>query len=149
MESERFDPDTALGEVDRTRAQVGARARSPWWFHVGLGLLVAQQTLVGGVAGRNWTFASFAALIVGAALLVALARRSSGLTVALPPGPRSRSVMSARFVVAIGCIWAAALIGNNAVDLVLAVIAFAATAVLGVAYDEAVSDEVAAARLRP
>lgn len=143
MESEWPDPVSAMDGVDQVRAQMGARVASPWWFHVGLGLLVAQQAFVSGVVGDNWTFVSFVVLVVGAAVLVALARRATGITVALPRGPRSRGVMTARFVAALVCIWGAALVGNTTLAVVLTVAAFVATVVLGLVYDHALADDVA------
>ncbi len=149
MESEWPDPVSAMGEVDQVRAQMSERVASPWWFHVGLGLLVAQQAFVSGMVVGLWTAVSFVVLIAGAAVLVALARRSTGITVALPRGPRSRGVMTARFVAALACIWGAALVANSTLVVVLTVVAFVVTVVLGLVYDHALGDDVANASRRP
>lgn len=119
------------------------RAGSPSWFHVGLGVLVAQQALVNGLLGGAWTIPSFAALVIGAAVLVALARRTTGITVAGPRGPRSQLLMAARTVVALAGIWGAALISSGALIALVAVGSLLATALLGIAYDTALRRDIA------
>jgi hypothetical protein len=105
MESDALDPRSALDEIESGRGGVSLRLGSPWWFHAGLGVLVAQQALVSGLAGGNWSVPSFVALVAGSAALVALARQSTGVTVARPRGPRSRGLMAARILAALACIW--------------------------------------------
>ncbi|NJP52882.1 hypothetical protein HCJ93_23145 [Streptomyces sp. SBST2-5] len=122
---------------------MSVRVGSPWWLHVGLGVLVAQQVLVGGLGGGNWTLLSFAVLVAGAAVLVALARRSTGVTVAGPRGPRSRLLMAARFVAALACIWGAGLIGGEGIAVLVAIVALPLTALLGAAYDAALRLDIA------
>jgi hypothetical protein len=125
------------------QAEMVDRIAAPLWFHVGLGVLVAQQVLVSGLTDSNWTIASLAALLVGAAVLVGFARRSTGVAIAAPPGPRSRGLMTARFVVALASIWAAALVDVAIVVVILTIVALVATIVLGVMYDEALRRDLA------
>lgn len=143
MESDCFDAGSALDAIARARRQVSARVGSPWWFHTGLGLLVAQQALVGGLIGGNWTIPSFIALVVGAAVLVAVARRTTGVTVARPRGPRSRGVMAARIGTALTCIWGAAFADRALLVVLIAAAGLVATTLLGIAYDTALRDDIA------
>ncbi|WP_282702983.1 hypothetical protein [Streptomyces sp. CC219B] len=145
MESEAVDPRAALDEVRRARGRLSERVGSPWWFHAGLGLLVAQQVLVNGASGGLWTALSFGVLVVGAAVLVAFDRRATGVTVAWPRGPRGNTLMAARAMVALVSIWGAALIGSAGLAVLIAVVACASTVLLGFAYDAGVRRDIAEA----
>jgi hypothetical protein len=134
--------ETSLGEVSRMQARVGERVALPPWFHVGLGALVAQHALVQGLDDSNWTMPSFLVLLCGATVLVGLARRGTGLTVAAPRGARSSGIMAARLLVALTCIWTAALIDDPVVVIGAATLVFVATVMLGVAYDEALRRDI-------
>jgi hypothetical protein len=81
-------------------------------------------------------------LIVGAAVLVALARRSTGVTVARPVGPRSQGLMAARIVTALACIWGAALFDSEAITVLIAAVALVTTTLLGIAYDTALRHDI-------
>lgn len=148
MESDAFDPRSALDDIGRARSGVSERVGSPWWLHVGLGVLVAQQALVSGLAGGNWTIPSFVALVVGAAVLVALARPSTGVTVARPRGPRSQGLMAARILTALACIWGATVVDSQAVIVLLAAVALIATTLLGIAYDTALRHDITEGHVR-
>ena len=149
MESDHGDLDSAVADAARMQRKMAARVAAPLWFHIGLGVLVGQQVLVSGLTDSNWTIASLAGLILGATLLVALARRSTGVTIASPRGPRSRGLMTARFVAALASIWAAALIDVPIVVVLLTIVALVATVVLGVRYDDAVGDDLRGTPIAP
>lgn len=105
-----------------------------WWYHVVLGVLVAQHALVQGVDNRNWTLPSALLLLGGCVAIVAGSRRATGLSVTTPAGPRSRGVKAARVLAALACIWVAALSSDLWVAAGAAVLVFAATVALGRRY---------------
>ena len=143
MESHRpSDARSSLDEVHSARATLAGRFVTPWWYHVVLGVLVAQHALVQGVDNRNWTLPSALVLLGGCVAIVAGSRRATGLSVTTPAGPRSRGVMAARVLVALACIWAAALSSDLWVAAGAAVLVFAATVALGRRYDLAVRDDL-------
>ncbi|MBC9714841.1 hypothetical protein H9Y04_20015 [Streptomyces sp. TRM66268-LWL] len=139
------DARGALDDIRRARGWVSERVGSPWWFHGGLGLLVAQQVVVNGVAEGLWTLVSFGVLVLGATVLVLCARRATGVTPTWPRGPRANALMAVRMMVALGAIWGAALLGREAVGAVaaLAVGSLLATVLLGFAYDSALRQDIA------
>ena len=149
MESDALDPRSALDEIGSGRGGVSLRLGSPWWFHAGLGVLVAQQALVSGLAGGNWSVPSFVALVAGSAALVALARQSTGVTVARPRGPRSRGLMAARILAALACIWGSALVYSTVIVVLIAAAALGATTLLGIAYDIALRHDTAEGAVGP
>lgn len=107
-------------------------------------MLVAQQALVQGVTNRNrnWTLPSALLLLGGCVVLVLACRRATGLSVATPTGPRSRALLALRILVALVCIWVAALAGSMWVAAAAAVVVFAATLALGRRYDRALRDDL-------
>ena len=143
METDRpLDTRPSLDEVDRARATLADRLVNPWWYHVLLGVLVAQHALVQGLDNRNWTLPSALLLLTGSVVIVVVSRRVTGLSVATPTGTRSRGVMALRVLVALTCIWAAALSSDLWVATAAAILVFAASVVLGRRYDAAVRDDL-------
>lgn len=124
----------ALAQLARDRSALADRFRLPRWYQIGLAALTAQHAFVQGV-DRNWTAASLAALLVGAALLVFLARRVSGVTVAWPPGPDSRARLATQAVIAAVLIWGSALADNVWFGTSAAAVLFVALVALGPGYE--------------
>lgn len=137
METDSGDPRDALAAIDQARHQVGERVAAPLWFHLGLGALLAQHIVFAGF-GTNWTGVSFAVLVVGAIVLALLMRHGAGVAIGFRNGKRSDAVMTARFVAAGVCIWAAALVDDVPVTIAAAVVGFVSAVLLGVLYDDAV-----------
>lgn len=137
------DASDALDEITHARMKISTRVAKPWWFHAMLGLLVGQHALVQGLDNRNWRLPSFLILIGGAAVLVLVSRAVTGVSVATPSGPRSRNLMGLRVLVAVACIWTAALVGNLGFAVTAALVAAAATFALGRHYDATLRDELA------
>lgn len=110
-----------------------ARAGSPWWFHVGLGLLVGQHVLAVGRASEGLAALSAALLILGAVGLVALAYPDVGW----PPGPAGTPLLLGRFAVAALGISLGAVVSSAALVTAIAVLTGLATVLLGWTYDAA------------
>jgi len=137
-----LDASPSLHEVARARAILADRLVTPWWYHPVLGLLVAQHALVQGLDNRNWTLPSALLLLAGCVALVVACRRVTGLSVTTPTGPRSRRLLALRVLVALACIWAAALASDLRVAAAAAVLVFVATVALGRRYDAALRDDL-------
>ena len=136
MESNRpAEAAQSLDQVDRARAALAGRAVTPWWYHPALAVLVAQHVLVQGADDRDWTLPSALLLVGGAVVLVAACRRTIGLSPATPTGPRSRNLLAFRVMVAVACIWAAALTHDLRVAAAGTLVAFIASIALGRRYD--------------
>jgi hypothetical protein len=90
-----------------------------------------------GALRASWTLPSALLLLSGCVALVLSCRRVTGLSVATPTGPRSRSVLALRVFVALACIWVAALAGDLRVSAAAAALLFVATVALGRRYDRA------------
>lgn len=108
-----------------------------------------RSALVSGLAGGNWTIPSFVALVVGAALLVAGARRSTGVTVVRARGPRSQGLFAARILAALACIWGATVVDGEPIVVLIAAVALIATTLLGLVYDDALRHDIAEGAARP
>jgi hypothetical protein len=143
VESERSNPAASLSQIGGARADLSQRLAAPWWFHVFLGVLVAQHALVQGFDNRNWTLPSFLLLIGGSAALVVAGRRATGVSVATPRGPRSRALMGIRVLAAAVGIWTAALGDDLGVAVAAAIVLLSASILLGRRYDNALRRDIA------
>ncbi|WP_214401861.1 hypothetical protein [Pseudonocardia lacus] len=150
MENDAARIRDALSAIADVRTGLAERMASPRWFHPLLGVLTAQHVLVQGVDDRNWTLPSFLLLVGGATALVASARRSRGLLVACPRGPRSWAVMCLRVGVVFAGVWIAAVADDVTTTVLAAVAVVLATIWLGRRYDAALRREldVSATRIR-
>lgn len=118
------------------------RIAIPRWFYWALGLLVAQHALVQGMENRNWTLPSALVLLGGCVVIVLARRRPMGLTVAIPTGPRSRGLLGLQVILALTCIWTAAVVGDMWVAAAATGVVLVATVVLGRAYDHALGNDL-------
>jgi len=105
--------------------------------------------LVQGVDNRNWTLPPAMVLLGGCIVLVVVDRRVTGLSIAVPTGPRCPGPMTARVLVAMACIWAAALTNNLAVATAAAGVVLAATMALGRRYDTSLGQDLFDTSTRP
>lgn len=137
-----LDARPSLDEVERARANLAGRLVTPVWYHVALGLLVAQHAVVQGIDNRNWTLPSAVLLLGGCAVIVVACRRVTGLSVTRPTGSRSRGILGLRVLVALTCIWVAALSSDLRVAAAAAVLVFGATVALGRRYDAALREDL-------
>ncbi|GGO46674.1 hypothetical protein GCM10012287_17590 [Streptomyces daqingensis] len=145
MESNGADDARAsLDAVAATRAGVAGRIAAPWWYHLVLGLLVAQHVLAQGLENANWTLPSMGLLLAGCLVLTLAYRRLAGLSTAKAQGTRSRNVLTLLGLVALACVASASLTGSAAVSWVAAGVVLLATIVLGRLFEAALRREIAA-----
>lgn len=143
MENNRpLDASAALDAAATARAGMAERLATPWWYHVTLGLLVAQMAFVQGLDNPNWTLPSAFLLILGSLGLVLVYRRQTGLVAARPQGIRARLLLALLSALAMGGIVVGALTRDLAVSSIAAVVVLVGTVVLGRRYDEALRDEL-------
>jgi hypothetical protein len=141
-------PDTAreaLRALEVDRAALAERVRSPWWYHLVLGVIVAAFAASPAVESTSTRSMLVTFACVGLVFLVLAYRRVTGFSVSRAAGPRSRARVVA-VLVAVALLFLASMVlaATGAVAWVLAVAAAAFLAVLvgGRDYDRVYGEEL-------
>ncbi|GAB3624088.1 hypothetical protein GCM10027418_21720 [Mariniluteicoccus endophyticus] len=149
METNSYDPVSALADVDGSNAAIAERLVTPWWYHPVLGLALGALCLVSGRVVESPLLAVMAGAGVAlvSALLVGVYRRRTGLWVGpAQTGPRSRALWLAHSGLTIVVLVAAFGSGGHPtlawLPWAAAAVALVGTIVLGRAVDAALRDEI-------
>ena len=80
MENDRTDPRSELADLAGARAKILRRTRTPGWYLVVLGALMAMLVFtVGEGIGTWWYLPAIAAVIIGVGVIIGALRRVSGV----------------------------------------------------------------------
>ncbi|MFT3889744.1 MAG: hypothetical protein QM713_16495 [Arachnia sp.] len=136
----------ALSQMGIDGEQLANRIVTPWWYHVGLGIIVA--VMVGAqVLPGSLSVILTGVSVAGIPLLMLTYARTYGVTSTQPAGPRSRLWLFVAVGVLVLCMAAVLVVRLTASTpwwgVLAAVVAFAGTVVSGRRYDDALRDELA------
>ncbi len=136
------DAGRSLHLAEEARAAVAGRVVSPRWYHLAIGVLVAQHVLVQVADDTSLTLPSGVLLVAGCAMLWLWWRRRIGVTVGAWTGRRSLFLLGLRSLLALVCIWTAAWSAAPAVAAAAAVVAVLGGVQLGRRYDAALRHDL-------
>lgn len=138
-----------LSSLDADGTRLAARVVTPWWYHLTLGVIVA--VFVGSQALPGSASIGLVALgIIALPILVTVYNRRYGVSISQPTGPRSRRLLFTTVAVLVVAMLSSLVFKMIGFDpwwaLIPAVLAAAATTLLGRRYDNALRSELALGR---
>lgn len=135
----------ARGDSRDDGSRLAARVVTPWWYHPALGVIVAAFAASPAFPGASGIWAVAIGIVLLPILTLTYNRRY-GVSTTQPAGPRSKRLllaMLAILILAMASTLSIKLLALSAWWVVApAVVAFAATVVLGRRYDAALRDEL-------